>query len=424
MYEDEFQINALLHMWNPAGPPSAEGVAELFRYDPKAAQRTFPGNKTLLHSCMEYYSDRRGLVQEIIEAYPEALIHHDNEGYLPIHRALAGGNRGAGLDLVKLMVLKAHLTVFEQTHSGQLPLHLACRHCDVSVVQYLIDCFPELLSCRDNSGRFPLDYALFRDKARAEVLTTMLDKCSSLLYLMDDSGDLPLHRVLRHNHHNLDIVVETVTDVCPAALRFQNAEGQTPLLLACEESNSLSQIYSLIRQWPEQVTTQPGFPFYETSFNGELFASSLVSKSLSFDRVRQWIERHPEEVLSPDIQGRLPIHYAAASPSNDAVAVVQFLIEKSGECAATADKYGRLPLHYVSGTPLFDQRVAEVLIDAFPGGLISADKDERFPWHYGDCARNSFISEKTFELFPDSDINLDLVPDEIRWDILQVIGGR
>eukprot|EP00980_Cylindrotheca_fusiformis_P016750 scaffold5048_cov121-Cylindrotheca_fusiformis.AAC.1 len=421
MYEDEFQVEALLDRWNPSGPPSAEGVAELFRQYPAAAEHIFAGSKTLLHKCMEYYSDRRGLVREIMEAFPEALIHHDNEGYLPIHRALAGGNRGAGLDLIKLMVLKANLTILEQTNSGELPLHLACRHCDVSVVQYLIDCFPDVLSYRDRSEKFPLDYALFRETAGIDVLKIVLDKSSGLLSLMDDSGDLPLHRVLRRNHQNLDIVVETVTDACPGALRFQNAEGKTPLLLACEESNSLSQIYSLIRQWPEQVTTQPGFPFYETSFNGELLASSLVSKALSFDRFRQWIERHPEEVLSPDIQGRLPIHYAAASPSNDAVAVVQFLIEKSGECAATADKYGRLPLHYVSGTPLFDQRVAEVLIDAFPGGLISADKEERLPWHYGDCARNSFISDRTFDLFPDSDINLDLVPDEIRWDILSVV---
>lgn len=421
MYDDEFQVHELLDKWNPFGPPTPEGVLGLFRRKPHAAEHIFSGNQTLLHKCMHFYSNRLDLVLILIEAYPEALIHEDNEGCLPIHTALTAENRVPDLALVHLLISKAPETILDQTSAGKFPLHLACQHGDASVVKFLIECFPDILNYRDRSGKFPLDHALDKKEVNLEVLKVLLDQSANLLTFVDDNGNLSLHRLLRRNSRKCDTTVDIITNACPGALRFQNAEGQTPLLQACAEFNSLSQIYTLVRQWPEQVSTQAVVLFYETAFNGELLPSALASKSLSLDRVRQWIEFHPEELLSPDTQGRLPIHYAAASPSNEAIDVVQFLMEKSEECVFTADLYGRLPLHYACGAPSCDRHLAEALISAFPDGLGQADKDGRLPWHYADCARNAFAFDRTLEQFPEIDTDLDMIPDEIRWDMLQVI---
>jgi ankyrin repeat protein len=421
MYEDEFQVHGLLDKWNPFGPPTPDGVIALFNQKPTAAEHIFSDGQTLLHKCMQDYSNRMDLVQIFIEAYPEALTHEDNQGCLPIHLALTAERRAPNLELVKLLILKAPETILDQTSVGKFPLHLACQRCDASVVKFLIDCFPDILHYRDRSGKFPLDYALDQKDINVEVMKILLDQNRVLLTFIDDDGSLPLHRILRRNHRNFDTIVDILTDVCPGALRFQNSEGQTPLLQACSEFNSLSQVYTLVRRWPEQVTTQAGMLFYETSFNGELLPSALVSKSSTLYRVRKWINMYPEVVLSPDTQGRLPIHYAAVSSSDDAVDVIQFLMEISESSVSRADQYGRLPLHYACGSPSCDEDRAEALINAFPEGLRHADNDGRLPWHYADRARNSFVFDRTFELFPEIDTDLNMVPDEIRWDILQII---
>jgi ankyrin repeat protein len=419
MYEDEFQVHDLLDRWNPFGPPIPDRVIELFNQTPTAAEHIFSDGQTLLHKCMQHYSNRMDLVEIFIEGYPEALIHGDNKGCLPIHLALTAERREPNLELVKLLILKAPETVLEQTPSGKFPLHLACQRCDASVVKFLIECFPDILHYRDRSGKFPFDYALDQKDINVEVMNILLDQNPDLLTFIDDDGDLPLHRILQRNHRSFDTIVDILTDICPLALRFQNSEGQTPLLQACSEFNSLSQVYTLVRRWPEQVTTQA--VFYETSFNGELLPSALASKSSTLDRVRQWINMYPDVVLSPDTQGRLPIHYAAVSSSYDAADIIQFLVEMSESSVSRADQYGRLPLHYACGSLSCDEDRADALIDAFPEGLRHADNDGRLPWHYADRARNSFVFDRTFELFPEMDTDLDMVPDEIRWDILQII---
>ena len=62
-----------------------------------------------------------------------------------------------------------------------------------------------------------------------------------------------------------------------------------------------------------------------------------------------------------------------------------------------------------------------LLIDIYPEGLQQADNDRRLPWHYADCARKAFVFDKTVDFYPESEIDLELVPDEVRWDIVQII---
>ena len=349
------------------------------------------------------------------------LITADDNGFLPLHRALIAANWEPDLDLVKLFLNRCPETILMAPATGALPLHLACKRAPQSIVQFLVDCFPDAVQYRDNDGNFPLDHALHAADPNDQVVELLVQQYPVLLSFSDDEGRLPLHRTIRHNRSRYNKIVDILVEYCPGALLFQDAQGKTPLLQACADNNSLSQVYSLVKKWPEQVTTQVNLILEEDTFNGEMLPSALASKAASLERVQMWVRLHPEVVIeTPDLQGRLPIHYAAVSMSEDALDIIQFLMDQSETCVSVADHHGRLPLHYAAVGKSGWSQVTELLLEVYPEGLLHADKDGRLPWHYADCARQDGVYDRICELYPDADLDLDLVPEEVRWDVIQI----
>ncbi len=416
MYHDAYQVYELLDKWNPQGPPHPEKVQALFDRNPPVAYQEFLFGQTLLHKCMEHYSNQLELVKVLIDAYPEALKKSDDNGFLPLHRALIEGTGQPSLELLQVVIPAAPETILETTPTGALPLHLACARFQAStMVQYLIEWFPESIQHRDNHGRFPLHYALDASRPQPEVIQQLVEQYPVILSFLDPQGYLPLHRILKKNQAQYDAIVELLVHFCPGALRIQDlSHNQTPLLLACKNNNSLSQIYSLVRAWPEQV--QLGSSAFETKgFNGEMLPSALASQSATLTRLKAWIQRYPSARQEPDLQGRLPIHYAALSRSTQAIEMVQYLLDS---CPVT-DQHGRLPLHYAAAAG--NGAIVEILTNQYPEGLLQPDNDGRRAWHYAECARLDGVYDKTLELAEDDVGDLELVPDEIRWDVLQIV---
>ena len=415
---DSYAVWELLDIWNHRGPPIAEDVRRLFRRDPDSAKKEFLYGQTLLHRCMDTYGDRVELVKVLLEAYPRALLKTDDNGFLPLHRALMSEHWNPNREIVELLISQAPETIISAGPTGALPLHLACRRTNEAVVQYLVDCFPDAVQYRDNDGKFPLNHALDTPDPNDRIVELLVQAYPVLLSFSDDKGRLPLHCSLER-HRNLHTrIIEILIDHCPGALRLQDGLGKTPLLQACVQNNPLSQIYSLVRKWPEQVTTQASSIFEEDTFNGEMLPSALASKSTSLDQVVKWVGLYPHVVLSPDLQGRLPIHYAVLSPSDEALDIVRFLLDESGSSSlSVADNHGRLPLHYAAVAGI---EATDLLLEVYPEGLLRADEDERLPWHYADCARNDRLYEGMCELYPETEFDLDLVPEEIRWDVIHI----
>ena len=417
MYLDAYEVYELLDKWNHRGPPITESVRDLFERNPSAARQEFLYGQTLLHKCMDCYGNRDELVSVFLEAYPEALMKADDNGFLPLHRVLISANWDPQLKLVQLLINRAPESILCSPPSGALPLHLACRRKSESIVKYLVDCFPDAVQYRDSDGNFPLDHALDAVDPNDRIVELLVKEYPVLLSFLDDKGRLPLHRTLRRQRNRYDKIVDILIEYCPGSLRFQDAQGQTPLLQACNDNNSLSQIYSLVRNWPEQVTTQARLTLEHNVFNGEMLPSALCSKSTSIHRVQKWVELHPDVVNTPDLQGRLPIHYAAISSSLE---IVQFLLEESNSSVSVPDGFGRLPLHYAAVACSGQSEVTNLLLEAYPEGLLHSDKDMRLPWHYAECARQDGVYDSMYELFPDVEIDLDLVPEEVRWDVIQI----
>lgn len=472
MYHDVYQVYELLDMWNHSGPPDPDAVQDLFVRQPKVAMQQFLYGQTLLHKCVENYSDRLDLITIFLNAYPKSAMREDDNGFLPIHRALISARTSATIEVIRFLIEQEPETILYPTSSGgSLPLHLACQSgCHISIVKYLMESFPDAIRYRDRQGLFPLDYALEDNGVASKtcdmkddnVVELLVQSYPVVLSFLDDEGRLPIHRILAKRRYRYNRIVDILVEYCPGTLRYQDQKyGQTPLLQACRQNNSLSQVYSIVRKWPEQVTTQSELIFgkkitgtdddadddddvdiddddYCPTFNGEMLPSALIVSSATFERVRQWVKLRSQVCHEKDLQGRLPIHYAVVSSSKDAYDIVQFLLNEQNNnelsslttsssttstCLSVKDNDGRIPLHYAAASiSAGASGILELLIRHYPDGLMVPDNDGRLPWHYAECTRQDIVYDSTLEYFPTTlETNLDLIPDEIRWDIIQIV---
>ena len=302
----------------------------------------------------------------------------------------------------------------------------------------LLLCFPDACQYRDHLGKFPFDHALEARDPNQTIVQLLVSQHPVLLSFPDESGSLKIHRTLKKcsllHRSSYDEVIEILVSGCESSLRVQDVSGCTPLLIACTQNHSLSQIYSLVRKWPEQVTSNMSKSIFDsTAFNGEVLYPSLISKSVKLSNVKNWLLQDPGARFRRDLFGRLPIHYAVISNSEKAYQIVQCLLfegEESKEaheylCAqqlSVKDNNKRLPIHMAAASPSCRPEILTLVIDTYSKGLMAKDKDGRLPWHYGECSRQDLVFETTANLFPEMEIDLELVPEEIQWDVLSVKG--
>mmetsp|Transcript_12166 Transcript_12166/g.25780 ORF Transcript_12166/g.25780 Transcript_12166/m.25780 type:complete len:449 (-) Transcript_12166:1730-3076(-) len=439
-YHDAYQIYEILDKSYQV-PPDPDAMQELFVRRPSEAKRKFVYGQTLLHKAFDFFSHKADVIDVILEAYPQALETEDENGYLPMHRLLSG-RWGDNIKEMTIKIMNAFpdSLLAPTSVGGELPLHIASQRTEsVDVVELLL-CFPDACQYRDHHGKFPFDHALEIRDPHPAILQLLLKHYPVLLSFPDANGSLKIHRTLEKcsllQKSSYDEVIEILVSGCEASLRVQDSSGYTPLLLACTQNHSLSQIYSLVRKWPEQVTPNRSKNIFDPFvFNGELLYPSLVSGTTKLPNVKKWLLQDPDARFRRDLYGRLPLHYAVISKSKKAYEITRCLLfgreeEVSPEAResyciqqlSAKDNGGRLPIHMASASPYCEPEILTLLIELYSRGLMKQDNGGRLPWHYGECSRQDLVFESTANIFPDMDVDLDLVPEEIQWDILSVKG--
>ena len=107
----------------------------------------------------------------------------------------------------------------------------------------------------------PLHRALRKDRPLAEIVAHLVSNDPHIASMSDADDLLPLHRaqrqasIFREVDNEWNKIMEVLVRAFPRALRIpHNQDNRTPLVYACESGQSLSTIFSLVREWPEQVT--------------------------------------------------------------------------------------------------------------------------------------------------------------------------
>jgi len=142
-----------------------------------------------------------------------ALSTPDEEGYLPIHRALLQGD--ASLGSIKLLVRgnKSALQVADQ--KGLLPLHIACRKATASIANFLVDSYDNGLDVCDINQDYPLHHAC--RAANLDVIKFLIGRNTSKVSDTNNNSKLPFHLLIESDNeqvHDLEF-----TEACFLLLR-------------------------------------------------------------------------------------------------------------------------------------------------------------------------------------------------------------
>ena len=407
MYTDAYALADDLNALN-LDEPNVDEIRDLFRRDPTAAKYQDFSQQTLLHKCLEHFPHRHDLVDVFIEFYPEALMQEDDAGNLPIELFINKVDKKPQITF-NLLVEICPEALLHENKQGQLPLHLACSssnnlNCprDSELIRCLVEAFPDALMHPDFAGMFPLQLACRVEPSGSypdpptNAIALMIDKAPHILTetIPDGEGRLPLHHLSGSSlyHDTVSVLVEKF----PRALLLQDSENCTPLMNACmNEKASLDMVYCLVRQWPEQVTSQSANVFDNERFNGDMLPIAIASESASVERVRNWAEKQPRILSALDgFHKRVPLHYAAASRSPEQFSLVQCLLKIDPSAASIHDAMGRYPLHYAALSKSSEAvSVAKLLVNAFPDAMTAEDTDGMLPWHYAECANACFGSD-------------------------------
>ena len=116
----------------------------------------------------------------------------DDEGYLPLHRALLQGD--VSLGSIKLLV-RGNLSALQVVdQNGVRPIHIACRNTTADVVQFLMEA-PNGLDVCDSNKDYPIHYAC--RAANLDVIKYLVERNTPVSERNADNK-LPFHLLLEY----------------------------------------------------------------------------------------------------------------------------------------------------------------------------------------------------------------------------------
>ena len=443
--EEAYQVFDRLNPFHASGAPTVAAIQRL-RGQPHA-RKMFYGRQTLLHKCCcEGFADRLDLIKALVETHPEAVELYDQDGYYPLHYVVSAGRQGSARHVntavVEFLIQQGPLALLQTTRNEKraIPLHLAVENpaMTVELLKLLLQVFPETIHYRDGNGCVPVEYVIQTPGVSMESIKYVVDAAPVLLSFIQD-GSLVLHRFLQQLEPIDDdedgemyaksspstlraaTALNILVQACPGALRVQTQRGQTPLVLACEANVAVPCLYTLVRAWPEQVTTQRHLILENDEWNGVWLPTHLLQENLSWRHVPQWLESDPRNATTPDAAGRLALHYAVVTQASCAVPLVPTLLQTHPAAVQYADKFGRLPIHYLSlSTHRHRGQLLQLILDVDKAGLDIEDEEGCLPWMYAELVHFTAVYEASLSQGISLDHTEDL-PTEVRWDIVQVV---
>ena len=142
----------------------------------------------------------------------------------------------------------------KDSHSGNLPLHDACKafHADLSVVKILFKAYPEAIHTRNDDGLLPLHCAC-SGWGRGSAMKIIRFLAAQLPYsvsAVDAEGRIPLHHAC--NKFRLE-VLKQVVQLYPKGLRVESPQHGLPIHCACQESSEMDVIQYLESLYPASL---------------------------------------------------------------------------------------------------------------------------------------------------------------------------
>lgn len=128
-------------------------------------------------------------------------------------------------------------SVSKADEDGSLPLMHACaNNVDLSVIEYLYECYPAALKATDSFGCAAIHYAAFY--GYVETVKYLINLDSSCANMVEGNGALPIHDAVQNTRDSRSTeMVEFLLQVNPSAVRKRDDYGAFPLHKAAKSSH-------------------------------------------------------------------------------------------------------------------------------------------------------------------------------------------
>ena len=268
--------------------------------------------------------------------------HRDQSGNTPLHTACAHGH----LDIVQLLTCKIGCDPNTIKGDGLSCLHLATQHGHLPLVRYLVEEVGSDMTRQDEHGKSPAYLAA--ERGNLDILKFFIEEkgadpqfktsevwktagLSTFNIAAIGAGRSLIHSASREGHLH---VVRYLVEHHGCDPSCTDEEGITPLHLACQEGHMdiVSYLTTEARCDPNCTSEDGRTCLHAASGGGRLD----VIEHLHIGHNCQ---------IECDLDGRTPLHYAAAEGCVD---VSTYLITDMKCNPSATDKIQRTPLHYSS----------------------------------------------------------------------------
>ncbi|XP_062570980.1 ankyrin-3-like [Saccostrea cucullata] len=179
------------------------------------------GHESVLHiACQNGQYDLCGF---LIDKFPSLLRFLDKDGRSVLHDAAMGGN----IDIVKLLIGK-WIDVRNADEDGETISHFCCSHEHLTICEYLVNCYSDLLHLRDRKGWTVLHSAC--KGGNVEIISYLVD-CEININDLTNDGKSVLHIACLYHMYD---ACEFLLIEYPHLLDVEDCNGNTVLESAFE----------------------------------------------------------------------------------------------------------------------------------------------------------------------------------------------
>ncbi|KAL5737776.1 hypothetical protein ACOSP7_030537 [Xanthoceras sorbifolium] len=248
---------------------------------------------------------------------------------------------------------------------GNTALHLAARLRDKHVVEMILSLESSFLYEKNRNGETPMHIAAKAGNAYViEVFIVCYNNRivseggqENILEMKDNNGNIPLHTAVQ-NHRDLAAVL--LMNKGPETILLENDAKQSALSIAIDTSSTYI-AWVLMKEHPSSLD-------YRRHSTLTLLHCAVIRQNYVF--VVEIVKRKGELINTLDVQGRNPLHYAAALGN---VAIARRLLQADGSSSLghKSDCNGQTPLHLAAQNGR--ERVLSMLVNGYPDAIEVLD---------------------------------------------------
>lgn len=242
------------------------------------------------------------------QKWPEAINVKDEDGRLPLHRAMSHPNSvNLSFEVMEYLIeTGGSEAIVAKGHFGWNTLHFACLRMGVRDVELLLQKGGlETLDVVDNEGNLPFHMACQRQGWAKSMIQLLIENGRrGDMKKANEFGELPLHLSCQH-HQDYDATF-LLADEFPLSLEIPDDQGNLPLhLFCCRDCRNFDVIKLFVRKYPESLRIRDG--------DGHLPLHLYCQNNPGEREIQLLVHEYPESLRIPDKEGRLPVDIVRAS---------------------------------------------------------------------------------------------------------------